>query len=116
MPLSSQHSHSVCLVESFGARTHLCVEESRGYDVYTCKFSPLSSQRLSKVGDEGLATVVDRLVGWHVDDVGTHAGCDDEVTETLTLEDLASVFCRVNNAVNCVLLDIEYGLGKGAYR
>lgn len=52
--------------------------------------------------DKGFASVVDWLIGWHVDDVGAHTGCDDEVAKTLTLEDLAGVFGRKDHTINCI--------------
>lgn len=92
MALSSQYSHAVRLVKCLRTCTHLCVEESRRNNIHASEFAPFPSEGLSEMCDKGFAAVVDWLIGWYVDDVGAHAGCDDEVAETLTLEDLAGVF------------------------
>lgn len=98
--LSAKGSHPVSLIDRKWTSTHLGVKESRRDDVDASEFTPLTGQRLSKVGDVGLGSVVYRLVGGHVDNVTTHTGCDDEVTESLLLEDLSGVLGAVHDAVN----------------
>ena len=50
--------------------------------------------------NEGLATVVDWLVYRHIDDVARDRTREDEIAETLLLEDLASEFGAVDWAVD----------------
>lgn len=104
MSLPSKNSHAIRLIKRLRARTHLRIKETRRYDIHTSKLAPFPSKRLSKVCYKGLAPVIDWLISWHVDDVGTHAGGDDEVAETLTLENLTGVFGREDNAVDYMVV------------
>lgn len=98
--LATESSHAVSLINGEWASTHLGIKKSRRDDVDTSEFTPLTSQRLSKVGDVGLGSVIYGLVSGHVDNVSTHAGCDDEVAESLLLEDLPGVLGAVYDAIN----------------
>lgn len=104
MTLSPESRHPVCLIEVFGARPHLCLEEPWRDDVDTGEVSPFTGNGLSEMRNKGLATVVDGLIDRHIDDVPAHAGGDDQVAEALVAEDLADVFGAVEDAIDCLLL------------
>lgn len=98
--LTSQGSHAVSLVDGKWASTHLGVKEAGRNNVHAGKLAPFASKRLSKVSNIRLGCVVYWLVCWHIDNVGTHAGCDDEVSEALTVEYLADILGTEDNSIN----------------
>ena len=100
MTLPPQGRHTVGFVDGEGTGTHFGVKKPWRDNIDSSKFSPFSCKRLSKVRNECLAAVVDRLINRNVDNVGTHAGCDDEVSEALTVEHLADIFGTEHDSIN----------------
>jgi hypothetical protein len=50
--------------------------------------------------DKGLGGVIHWLVHGHVDNMGAHAGRDDEIAKALAFEDLADVFGTKHYAIH----------------
>ena len=100
MALSPQDSHPISLINRQRTRPHLRIKEPGGHNIHARKLAPLPGQRLAKVRHKGFGPVVDGLVGGYVDDVGAHAGRDDEVSAVLARKDLACVFGAVDDAVD----------------
>ena len=101
MTLPPQGRHTVGFVDGEGTGTHFGVKKPWRDNIDSSKFSPFSCKRLSKVRNECLAAVVDRLINRNVDNVGTHARGDDQVAKTLSLEYLTGVFGAGDDTVDC---------------